>query len=567
MPDRTSRPKTLRCAIYTRKSSEEGLEQDFNSLHAQRESCEAYIESQRHEGWTAPPTAYDDGGYSGGSMDRPALRKLLADIESRNIDVVVVYKVDRLTRSLADFAKIVEVFDTAGVSFVSVTQQFNTTTSMGRLTLNVLLSFAQFEREVTGERIRDKIAASKQKGMWMGGWVPIGYDRKDRSLVINETEAKTVRTIFHLYITLGNVRLVQAELQRLKLTTKRYVSASRRSMGGLPFRRGHIYHILSNPLYIGEIGHKGQRHSGQHQAIIDRSKWEKVQATLRRNRQTNRDRTYAKSASLLAGLIYDEHGRRMISAHTSKNGKRYRYYTTASGHGRVTDGNAKPQRLPAAEVDRLVLGRLAEHVRAKQVMTGLLRRVGAGPAKIQLGLENANQLALALDSNGPSTPGLIRSVVHRIDVQSESLKIKIDISALVAKLSRETNRHAEPAFATIYAKISLQDVAVRGRARTLTIGSDAAASPDPSLCRLVALAHQWFEDIQDSRYPTIRALAKAYKTGERYVGRVIPFAFLAPEVLEQIISGRQPHRVNSQFLLTKGDLPNSWAKQVAALPA
>lgn len=567
MPDRTSRPKTLRCAIYTRKSSEEGLEQDFNSLHAQRESCEAYIKSQRHEGWTALPTAYDDGGYSGGSMDRPALRKLLADIESRNIDVVVVYKVDRLTRSLADFAKIVEVFDAAGVSFVSVTQQFNTTTSMGRLTLNVLLSFAQFEREVTGERIRDKIAASKQKGMWMGGWVPIGYDRKDRSLVINEAEAKTVRTIFDLYITLGNVRLVQAELQRLKLTTKRYVAASGRNMGRLPFRRGHIYHLLSNPLYIGEIGHKGQRHSGQHPAIIDRTMWEKVQATLHRNRQSNRERTYAKSASLLAGLIYDEGGRRMISAHTTKNGKNYRYYTTAAEHGRTTSNDAKTQRLPATQVDRLVLGRLAEYLRDKKALIALVRRGGAGPAKIKLGLDNADQLAYSLNSEETSKREFIHSVVIRIDVQPDALKIKIDISALTAKLTGETNRNAKPAFETIGAEISLQDVAVRGRTKKVTIGSDAAASPDPSLCRLVALAHQWFEDIEAARYPTIRALAKDYGTDERYIGRVIPFAFLAPKILEQVISGRQPHRVNSQFLLTKGDLSNSWAKQVAALPA
>src|SRR5881394_752646 len=236
-----SRTKVFRCAIYTRKSSEEGLEQDFNSLHAQRESCEAYIKSQKHEGWLALPVLYDDGGYSGGSIERPALQKLLADIQSRAVDVVVVYKVDRLTRSLADFAKIVEIFDAAGVSFVSVTQQFNTTTSMGRLTLNVLLSFAQFEREVTGERIRDKIAASKQKGMWMGGWVPIGYDRKDRTLTINDDEAKTVRTIFELFLKLRNVRKLQAELIRQKVTTKRYPTTSGRVLGGLSFSRGHLY--------------------------------------------------------------------------------------------------------------------------------------------------------------------------------------------------------------------------------------------------------------------------------------------------------------------------------------
>jgi site-specific DNA recombinase len=265
---RSSERKLLRCAIYTRKSSEEGLEQDFNSLHAQRESCEAYINSQKHEGWIALPTIYDDGGYSGGSMDRPALTQLLADVRSGSIEVVVVYKVDRLTRSLADFAKIVEVFDAAGVSFVSVTQQFNTTSSMGRLTLNVLLSFAQFEREVTGERIRDKIAASKKKGMRMGGWVPLGYDRKDRTLIPNETEAKTVRTIFDLFLKLKNVRDVQNELARLNLRTKPYAVQRGRATDNLPFARGHIYKILSNPLYLGEIVHNGVRHVGQHQALI-----------------------------------------------------------------------------------------------------------------------------------------------------------------------------------------------------------------------------------------------------------------------------------------------------------
>jgi DNA invertase Pin-like site-specific DNA recombinase len=250
------RTKVFRCAIYTRKSSEEGLEQDFNSLHAQRESCDAYIKSQRHEGWAALPSLYDDGGYSGGSTERPALKRLLADIQSHLIDVVVVYKVDRLTRSLTDFAKIVEIFDAAGVSFVSVTQQFNTTTSMGRLTLNVLLSFAQFEREVTGERIRDKIAASKQKGMWMGGWVPIGYDRKDRTLTINETEAVTVRMIFDLFLKLKNVQRVQTELARLKLTTKPYATPRGRTVGGLSFARGHLYKIMSSPLYIGRLSTK-----------------------------------------------------------------------------------------------------------------------------------------------------------------------------------------------------------------------------------------------------------------------------------------------------------------------
>src|SRR5436189_4732974 len=295
------RPR-LRCAVYTRKSSEEGLEQQFNSLDAQREACEAFIASQRHEGWTLLRERYDDGGFSGGTMERPALQRLLADIAASRIDVIVVYKVDRLTRALSDFAKIVEVFDRDAVSFVSVTQAFNTTTSMGRLTLNVLLSFAQFEREVTGERIRDKIAASKQKGMWMGGWVPIGYDRKDRTLTINETEALTVRTIFDLFLKLKNIQLVQTELARLNLTTKPYATPRGRAVGGLSFARGHLYKILSNPLYIGEIEHRGVRYPGQHPPLIEAATWDAVQVQLAANHHENRNRTNAKSNNLLAAL-------------------------------------------------------------------------------------------------------------------------------------------------------------------------------------------------------------------------------------------------------------------------
>src|SRR6266478_6146263 len=261
-------PSRKRCAIYTRKSSEEGLEQEFNSLQAQCEACEAYIRSQRHEGWALARTRYDDGGFSGGNMERPALQRLLADIQGDRIDTIVVYKVDRLTRSLADFARLVEIFDAQGASFVSVTQQFNTTSSMGRLTLNVLLSFAQFEREVTGERIRDKIAASKKKGMWMGGNVPLGYDASERTLTINEREAKTVRAIFDLFLKLKNVREVQTELARLKFRTKHYSVQRGRAVGDLPFARGHIYKILSNPIYLGEITHKGVNHPGQHPGLI-----------------------------------------------------------------------------------------------------------------------------------------------------------------------------------------------------------------------------------------------------------------------------------------------------------
>src|SRR5213079_516767 len=297
--------KPVRCAIYTRVSTEHGLEQDFNSLDAQHDAAQAYIRSQAHAGWTLIRSRYDDGGYSGGSTDRPNLQRLLDDIRSRKLDVIVVYKVDRLTRSLADFAKLVELFDAHGVSFVSVTQQFNTTTSMGRLTLNVLLSFAQFEREVTGERIRDKIAASKKKGMWMGGNVPLGYDASERTLVINPAEAETVRRIFALYRELGCVRRVKNEADHLGLHTKRTPRADGTERGGKPFTRGHIYAVLSNPIYTGRIAHKGQLHPGQHSALIDDASWSIVRDQLAAKTRDHRHRAKAVEPSLLVGLLVD----------------------------------------------------------------------------------------------------------------------------------------------------------------------------------------------------------------------------------------------------------------------
>ena len=327
---KNGRRQRLRCAIYTRKSTEEGLEQDFNSLDAQREACEAFIASQKHEGWVALPTHYDDGGYSGGTLERPALQRLLDDIRGSKVDVVVVYKIDRLTRSLLDFAKIVEVFDAHGVSFVSVTQAFNTATSMGRLTLNVLLSFAQFEREVTGERIRDKIAASKKKGMWMGGYPPLGYDVKDRKLVVNEAEAETVRYIFRRYQELGSVRLLKEHLDAAGIVSKHRIAPDGRPYGGKPIARGALYHMLQNRIYRGEIVHKNQAYPGEHAPIIDDDLWQKVQTTLAANRV---DRGAGKGnhhLSLLAGLIYDAHGELMTPSHAVKKGVRYRYYVSKS---------------------------------------------------------------------------------------------------------------------------------------------------------------------------------------------------------------------------------------------
>ena len=317
----------IRCAIYTRKSTDDGLEQEFNSLHAQREACEAYIKSQRGMGWTALAVAYDDGGLSGGTLDRPALQQLLAGIQAHKVDTVVAYKVDRLTRSLADFAKIVEVFDAHEVSFVSVTQQFNTTTSMGRLTLNMLLSFAQFEREVTGERIRDKIAASKRKGMWMGGPIPLGYDSRDKKLVVNGSEAEVVRRVFSLYLELGGVDLLKQETDHLGLVTKRHEDGSG-FRGGLAFSRGNLYQMLHNPIYAGEIAHKGKVYPGQHERIIAPGLWEAVQKRLNTNTRERRAPANITGTFILTGKLFDETGDRLSPTSANRNGKRHRYYVS-----------------------------------------------------------------------------------------------------------------------------------------------------------------------------------------------------------------------------------------------
>jgi site-specific DNA recombinase len=317
--------KRLRCAVYTRVSTENGLEQEFNSLDAQHDAAIAYIRSQAHEGWSLIHTRYDDGGYSGGSTDRPALQRLLADVTARRLDVIVVYKVDRLTRSLADFAKLVELFDAHGVSFVSVTQHFNTTTSMGRLTLNVLLSFAQFEREVTSERIRDKIAASKRKGLWVGGMVPLGYEVRDRKLVVVEEEAERVRTIFRSYLEIGSIGLLLPELRRRRIVTKLRRLRDGRSVGDIAFTRGPLAHLLRNRFYIGEVDYKGEVCPGEQPPIIDRDLYETVQRKLAEQRNDHHS-SRRKSESPLTGRIFDDRGNRMTPSHARKAGLKYRYY-------------------------------------------------------------------------------------------------------------------------------------------------------------------------------------------------------------------------------------------------
>jgi site-specific DNA recombinase len=530
--------KAFRCAIYTRKSSEEGLEQDFNSLHAQRESCDAYIKSQRHEGWVPLPALYDDGGYSGGSTERPALKRLLADIQSHLIDVVVVYKVDRLTRALADFAKIVEIFDAAGVSFVSVTQQFNTTTSMGRLTLNVLLSFAQFEREVTGERIRDKIAASKQKGMWMGGWVPIGYDRKDRTLTINETEALTVRTIFDLFLKLKNVQRIQTELMRLNLTTKPYATPRGRAIGGLSFARGHIYKILSNPLYIGEIEHRGVRYPGQHPPLIDGAIWAAVQAQLAANHHENRARTNAKSKSLLAGLIYDDTGNRLVSSHATKNGKRYRYYVTSEANGRSIAAASVPKlRLPATMIDELLRVKLQSFLTDKIQISNLLRETRCRPPEIGSGLKTASELADSLTSGSPMAQN-VADLVARVTVSRTSLNISIKRDRLLAMLTDTcVGQSQDKDHDNIISLEAAVPAAPGVGSDKLVFEDQEAKTPDAVVVKAIARASLWFEQLTTGKWQSMAEIAVRENITDNYVSNLIHLAWLSPDIVGRVLEG------------------------------
>jgi site-specific DNA recombinase len=356
--------KSVRCAIYTRVSTESGLDQDFNSLDAQYDAAQAYIRSQAHAGWTLVRTRYDDGGFSGGSTDRPALQRLLDDIRAHRINVIVVYKVDRLTRSLADFAKLVELFDAHGVSFVSVTQQFNTTTSMGRLTLNVLLSFAQFEREVTSERIRDKIGASKRKGLWVGGVVPLGYQAKDRKITVVADEAKTVRHIFRRYLDLGSLNRLLTDLRRTGVKTKLRPLSNGRTIGGIAFTRGSLAAFLHNRFYIGEVRYKGEVFPGEQPAILDRALFEAVQTKLDQQR-THHAKARQQSQSLLMGRIFDERGNRMTPSYAVKNAVRYRYYISAALIQGQPDKAATLNRVPATEIEKLILSAVRKHLAGK----------------------------------------------------------------------------------------------------------------------------------------------------------------------------------------------------------
>ena len=417
-----------RCAVYTRKSSEEGLEQEFNSLHAQREACEAYIASQRSEGWVLVRDHYDDGGISGATMERPGLKRLLADIEDGLIDVVVVYKIDRLSRSLMDFSKLVEVFDRNGVTFVSVTQSFNTTTSMGRLTLNILLSFAQFEREVTAERIRDKVRASRMKGMWMGGVPPLGYMVKDRKLILNQETAAHVRWVFDRFIEIGSATILARELEDRGVTTYR----------GHRIAKQFIYRILNNRVYIGEAVHKGSSYPGEHAAIIDREVWDKVHAILTESPRKRAANTRAATPALLKGLLYGPDGAAFSPTHTRKGGRLYRYYIsqTVLKHGA---GSCPISRVPAGEIEAAVINQLRAVFRQPEIIAGTWRAAQAQGHDITEGdaRDALTQLDPLWDALFPAEQArIVGLLVERVDIASNALNLKLRIDGL-AGLARE----------------------------------------------------------------------------------------------------------------------------------
>jgi len=556
-----AKASSRRCAIYTRKSSEEGLEQDFNSLQAQREACEAFIKSQTGEGWRLVKTAYDDGGLSGGTMERPALQRLLGDINQSLIDVVVVYKVDRLTRSLADFAKMVEVFDAHGVSFVAVTQQFNTTTSMGRLTLNVLLSFAQFEREVTGERIRDKIAASKRKGMWMGGIVPLGYDVCDRRIVIDEREAETVRYIFRRYLELGCVRLLKEDLDRRGVASKRRTSKTGIESGGHSFSRGALYALLSNPIYVGEIRHKNLRHPGQHQAIADRVVWERTQQQLQEHRVRAKSHDASFEKSPLIGRLVDENGDGLTPSHARKGERKYRYYVSRSFPAQGLAPSRLGWRLPARELEDRVAAAIGEMLGDESAVLEAAQKTDIDSSQVDRVLHAARTWRHRLQSEAEQTSA-IAALVDRVELKSDGIRVSIKLPLASAEKSR-----AQLPDLVAIARLFPMQLKRRGVELRLIVGDHnrSAAIVDLSLLKAVARAHRWFDELSTGKARSLAAIAAREGLAVRYVGRLIRLAFLAPDIVESIVEGRQPTTLTAEALTRRIDLPLSWCSQRTAL--
>lgn len=540
-----------RCAIYCRKSSEEGLEQEFNSLDAQYEACAAFIGSQRFEGWSLLERRYEDGGKSGGNLDRPALQQLIADIENSLVQIVVVYKVDRLTRSLADFAKLVEIFDRHGVSFVSVTQQFNTTSSMGRLTLNVLLSFAQYEREVTAERIRDKIAASKKKGMWMGGVPPLGYEPDGRTLKIVAKEAEQVRTLFRLYLELGCVRKLQSELEYRGIRSKRWQTRNGRRMGGKVISRGSLYKILNNPIYIGQIRHREELHQGQHDAIIDESLWQDVQSQLARNVASKARRQ--KTLSPLAGLLFDEHCNGFTPSHANKKGRRYRYYVNRAVLQNRQQDAGSVHRISAPRIEGLVsnwlLGLLTDQPTLQAWIVDA--KPGISTSDLSTNLDTAKALSEQIAKG--KTVDLVQSVIVRITVTTVGLSIRYNQGALLNKIG------VKKAGSSVQ-EISVQTNLKRRHSEDKLIIASGHTHKDLPLIKMLVQAHGWLDLVRGGKARTVADIAKRVGMQESYIYKHLKLALLAPDIQKSILDGTQPRSVTLDTLRA-GDYTQDWNAQ------
>ncbi|MBT3787797.1 MAG: recombinase family protein [Alphaproteobacteria bacterium] len=548
---------SIRCAIYTRKSSEEGLDQEFNSLDAQYEACASYIASQRHEGWKPVKDRYDDGGISGGTLERPALNRLMADIDAGRIRMIVVYKIDRLTRSLADFARLVERLEAAGCSFVSITQAFNTSSSMGRLTLNVLLSFAQFEREVTAERIRDKIAASKKKGLWMGGVCPLGYDRDPdpdtRTLVVNHREASKVNKLFELYDQHGCLKSVEQEAQSLNLRSKRHVYTTGRVAGDKPFSRGQIYHILRTPVYLGLIRHKDQTYPGQHPAILEEVLWERVQEKLISAGRRSRGRTSSgdpaakvTDQAVLTGRMFDETGDRLTPTHTTRRGRKLRYYVS----NRLISGGIDPSgwRLPAPKLEEQVATVVADHIETHA--SNYTLTVSPDIRSEKSVKEKAGSLIKRLRTDGlSSSPDL----VDRIDLRPDRLLVRLNAENIVRELGVEV-RNLSGELAALEVPWQFRR---RGVEAKIIVGNPAP-EPDQTLIRMLSLAHQWLEQVKAGL--PLKQIARKQGVTPAYIRTRTKLAFLSPKIQQAIVAGNFPPAFTTNRIL-QAKIPLDWREQ------
>jgi site-specific DNA recombinase len=527
--------KLARCAIYTRKSTEYNLELAFNSLDAQREACEAYIKSQAHEGWRLIPDRYDDGAFSGASLERPALQQLLADVRAGKIDIVLVYKVDRLTRSLADFAKLIELFDARDVSFVSVTQSFNTSSSMGRLTLNVLLSFAQFERELIGERVRDKIAASKRKGIWVGGPVPLGYAAVDKKIVVVPAEAAAVRMIFTRYLELGSVRALARDLDRRGIRSKPRRLSNGRTIGGGRFGVGALAYLLKNRFYVGEVVYRGEVHRGEQEPILDPTLFEAVQTKLAAQARARRSRLRG-SLAILSGRLFDDRGNRMSSTHTNKGGARYRYYAVLQ---KKPQAPGSISRIPAAEVETLVLAALRNHLSAS----------GAG-----------KQLS-------DNDRDLVAHHVERITLTANRIELRLRqiVDEAPPKLGSNVSASVSSGPAIPIAKAiaipwtSPVTAAAKGIIRVPAHNTPMAPSRRDALLIAIAKARQWMDDLAHARAASFAVIARREAKVERHIRLLAALAFVSPRIVSALLEGCVP----VDLTLTKfvRAVPWSWAEQ------